>query len=548
MKVYDHQHIRNVGVIGHGDSGKTSLVSAMLFDAKAVNRLGKVDEGTTVTDFDPEEIERKISLSSALCFAEWKKNKINLIDTPGYGNFIYDAKSCLQVVESALVLVCAVSGVEVQTEKGWSFCEEFALPRLVVINKLDRERASFQRALESLNGRFGRQVTPIQLPLGEEASFRGVIDLLSMKAFAYERDESGSFKEQEIPEEAREEAGAAREKLLEMIAETDDQLMEKYFESGGLEQEELLRGLAAGIRERKLFPVLCASAARNIGAQQVLDAVVGFSPSPAERPPLPAVDRDSGEKAEIAVGPEAPLAAYVFKTIADPYAGRITLFRVFGGRVSADSSYYNLSRETQERFGSLALIQGKNQEPVDEVVAGDLASVAKLKATQTGDTFRDKGQKAVVEPAKLPPPAISYAIEPKARGDEDKISNAVQRLIEEDPTLAWRRDPRTQEFLLSGMGQTHVEAAVSKLKKRFGVEVILHAAEGPLPETIKGKARGPGAAQEADRRPRAVRRLLDPLRAPRPAARTSSSPTTSSAGRSPATSSRRWRRACRRRD
>jgi len=488
MKVYQADQIRNVGVIGHGDSGKTSLVSALLYGAGTVNRLGKVDDGTTVTDFDPEEIERKITISSAVCYAEWKKTKINFIDTPGYGNFILDAKSCLRVVESALVTVCAVSGVEVQTEKGWAFCEEFGLSRLIVLNKLDRDRADFDRAMESINNTFGRNAVPVQLPIGTEASFTGVIDLLSMKAHTYEQDESGKFTTGDIPDELQDKAAAEREKLVEMIAEMDDALLEKFFDSGELTQQELVQGLKAGIRDLKIYPVFCVSAGKNIGIHHLLDALIDFGVSPADNSTVPGIDRESGEEVDIATGPDAPLAAFVFKTLADPYAGKITLFRIFGGTVASDSSVFNTTRDSQERMGSISLLQGKNPEQVAEVAAGDIGSVAKLKITQTGDSFRPKGENVVVAPVKLPQPAMSYAIEPKSRGDEDKISSAMTRILEEDPTLRWGRDPQTNELLISGMGQTHVEVAVAKLKRRFGVEVILHPPKVPYLETIKGKA------------------------------------------------------------
>jgi len=488
MKVYQGDQIRNVGVIGHGDSGKTSLVSAMLHSAGTINRLGKVDDGTTTTDFDQEEIDRKFTISSAVAFAEWKKHKINFIDTPGYGNFIFDTKGVLKVAESALVTVCAVSGVEVQTEKGWSFCEEFGLARMIVINKLDRDRADFDRAMESINKTLGREAVPIQLPIGKESSFNGVIDLLSMKAHTYETDESGNFTTGDVPAEMQEKAAAEREKLVEMVAEMDDALLEKFFEEGELTQEELIQGLKAGIRDLKIYPVFCASAGKNIGAHPLLDALLDFGVSPADRPTVQGVDPESGEEAEIATGADAPLTAYVFKTIADPYAGKITLFRVFGGTVASDSTLFNVTQDSQERLGHISLLQGKNPEQVAELVAGDIGSVAKLKVTQTGDTFRPKGEKVVVAPVNLPQPAMSFAIEPKSRGDEDKISSAMARIIEEDPTLSWRRDPQTQEFLLAGMGQMHVEVAVSKLKQRFGVEVILHPPKVPYLETIKGKA------------------------------------------------------------
>ena len=488
MKVYQADQIRNVGVIGHGDSGKTSLVSALLHSAGAITRLGKVDDGTTTTDFDQEEIDRKITISSAIAYAEWKKNKINFIDTPGYGNFIFDTKGVLKVVESALVTVCSVSGVEVQTEKGWAFCEEFGLARIIVMNKLDRDRADFDRALESINKTLGRNAVPVQLPIGKESSFTGVVDLLSMKAHTYQQDESGKFTTGDIPEDLQERAAAEREKLVEMVAEMDDALLEKFFEEGELTQDELIQGLKAGIRELKIFPVFCASGGKNIGMHPLLDALIDFGVSPADRPTINGINRETSEEIDIATGSDAPLAAYVFKTIADPYAGKITLFRVFSGSVASDSTLYNATQESNERMGNTSLLQGKNPEQIAEVPAGDIASVAKLKVTQTGDTFRPKNDNVVVAQVKLPQPAMSYAIEPKSRGDEDKISASMARIIEEDPTLSWRRDPQTKEFLIAGMGQMHVETAVSKLKNRFGVEVILHPPKVPYLETIKGKA------------------------------------------------------------
>ncbi|MFQ5790205.1 MAG: elongation factor G [Acidobacteriota bacterium] len=492
MKSYDTANIRNIAIVGHGGSGKTSLTSAILFDAGAVNRLGKVEEGNTVTDFDPDEIERQISLSTALAHCEWNKIKLNLLDTPGYGNFIADAKSALQVADAALVTVCAVAGVEVQTEKVWKFAEEFALPRVLVVNRLDRDLASFQRTLDSIQQAFGRTAIPIQLPLGEEKDFRGVIDLLRMKALIWSGDEKASFKTEEIPPDLGDDAERARTALVEMVAEGDDALMEKFFEAGELTEEELGAGLKQAVLSGSIFPVLAVSATHNVGVQPLLDDVVQLLPSPAERTEARGKDPSSGEAITRKVSVEEPASAFVFKTIADPYAGRITLFRVMSGTLKADSSYHNVSQDLTERLGSLSVLQGKNPEPVQEVKAGDLAAVAKLKETKTGDTLCDKASPILYEKLEFPEPVISFAIEPKSRGDEEKISQALQRLIEEDLMLRYHRDPSSHELILSGTGQLHIEVVVGRLKKKFGVEVDLHPPKVPYKETITASAEAHG--------------------------------------------------------
>jgi elongation factor G len=460
MKIYEPASIRNVAIVGHGGTGKTSLASAMLYDAGAVNRLGKVEEGNTVTDFDPDEIERQISLSTSLAFCEWNKIKLNLLDTPGYGNFISDARSALHVADAALVNVCAVGGVEVQTEKVWQYSQEFTLPRLIVVNRLDRDRASFKRALESVQAAFGRTVLPIQLPMGEEKDFRGVIDLLKMKAYEWSGDEKASFQEEEIPAELKEEAESARNVLVEMVAEGDDALMEKFFEAGELPNQELITGLKKEIWEARIFPVLAASATHNIGVQKLIDYIVDLCPSPVDRGPVKGKDPSSGEGITRKPSDDEPASAFVFKTIADPYAGRITLLRVMTGNIKADTSYYNTDKDTAERLGSLTLLQGKNTTAITEAKAGDLVAVAKLKETQTGDTLCDKSSPITYEKLTFPEPVISFAIEPKSRGDEEKISQALQRLAEEDLMLAYHRDASSNELILSGTGQLHIEVVV----------------------------------------------------------------------------------------
>ncbi|HXV59136.1 MAG TPA: elongation factor G [Vicinamibacteria bacterium] len=488
MKTYDTASIRNVATVGHGGSGKTSLVSAFLYDTGAVNRFGKVEEGNTVTDFDADEIARQISLSTALAHCEWNKTKINLLDTPGYGNFIQEARVGLQVADAALVNVCGVAGVEVQTEKVWKFAEEFGLPRIVVVNRLDRDRASFSRSVESIQSAFGRTAIPIQLPLGEEKDFRGVVDLVKMTSFVSKGDDKGSFEEQPVPGELKEAAESARSALVEMVAEGDDALMEKYFEAGELTPDELVSGLRKTILAGTIFPILACSGTKNIGVRQILDVLVELAPAPDARGE--AVGKDgSGNELRLSIKNDAPASAFVFKTIADPFAGRISLFRVMSGVLKSDSTYQNTSKSVSERVGSLALLQGKESTAVSEVGAGDIASVAKLRETQTGDTLAEKSNPIVYKALEFPEPVISFAIEPKSRGDEEKISQAMQRMAEEDPMLRFHRE---SELLLSGTGQLHIEVTVSRLKQKFGVEVDLHPPKVPYRETITAIAEAHG--------------------------------------------------------
>ena len=477
MKVYDASSIRNVALVGHSGAGKTQLISALLFDTGAVNRLGRVDDGTTVTDYDEEEIARKHTLSCSLAYAEWNKHKINCIDTPGMANFLSDARAALRVADAALVVVDAVAGAEVSTEKMWAAAEEFEVPRIVVLNRLDRERASLERSLESLRGVFGRTVVPIQLPIGTEKQFKGVVDLVGQKAWTF-AGENGKPSEATVPADMEADVQAAREALIEMVAEADDALMEKFFDAGTLTQDELVGGLKRGIAAGRVFPLLCTSATANVGMQPLLDAILQYVPSPLES----GVRLADGARA--AATDSGPTAAFVWKTVADPFAGRITMFRVISGVVKADSSLNNAARETAERLGHLLLLQGKTQTSVPEMRAGDIGAVAKLKETLTGDLLGDKSAKYSIAPIKFPEPVISYAIEPKSRGDEEKISSAMHRLQEEDPSIGYARDPQTKELLLSGQGQLHIEVTVAKLKRRFGVEVLLKPPRIPYRETI----------------------------------------------------------------
>jgi elongation factor G len=488
MKAYDTGSIRNVAVIGHSGAGKTQLVSALLFAAGATPRLGRVDDGTTVTDYDDEEIARKHTLAASLALAEWNKLKINIIDTPGMGNFLADARAALHVADAALLVVDAVAGVEVQTEKVWAEAEALGLPRLIVVNRLDRERASLDRSLTSLRDFCSRTIIPIQLPIGEEKHFSGVIDLVTMKAWTYPADGSGKGTEGAIPAHLQDAATSAREALIEMVAEADDALMEKFFEAGTLTQEELVAGLHSATLNGKVYPLVCASSILNIAAQQVLDAIATYLPSPEERQ-----FKATKQNAEITASPNPadPYAAFVWKTVADPFAGRITLFRVMTGTLKSDATVHNLTRDTSERLGHLSVMQGKTPTTVPELKAGDLGAVAKLKDTLTNDVLAEKGGLKFA-PIAFIEPVLSYAIEPKSRGDEDKISTAMHRLEEEDPTIRYARDPQTKELLLSGQGQLHIEVTVAKLKRRFGVEVNLKPPRIPYRETITAPAEAHG--------------------------------------------------------
>jgi len=484
MKVYDAASIRNVAVVGHGGCGKTQLVSALLFSAGMINRLGLVDDGTTVTDYDDEEIARKHTLGAGLAYAEWDKTKINLIDTPGFGNFFADVRAALRVADAALVVVDAVGGVEVQTEMAWHAADELGLPRLVCVSRLDRDRASLDRTMESLRETLGRGVVPIQLPIGEEKHFTGVVDLINQKAYTFPADGSSKMSAGPVPGAMESAVAAAREALVEMVAEADETLMEHFFEAGTLSQEELVSGLKSATAAGKLFPVICTSGLQNVGCQPLLDAVLAFLPSPAERP-FQALA--GGEAVSRKAEETAPYAAFVWKTVADQFAGRITLFRVYQGVLKSDSTITNATRGVQERLGHLVALQGKTHVSVPEVKAGDLGAVAKLKDTRTSDTLADKAAGITFPPIAFSEPVLSYAIEPKSRGDEDKISTSMHRLEEEDGTIRYARDQQTHELLLSGQGQLHIEVTVAKLKRRFGVEVNLKPPRIPYRETITAR-------------------------------------------------------------
>ncbi len=489
MKVYETKDIRNVGIVGHGDVGKTSLVAAMLFDTGATGRLGSVADGTTATDYDEDEIAKKITIHSSLAYGEWNGKKINIADTPGYRAFILDTKAVLRVCDAALVLVDSADGVEVQTEKAWSYAGEFGLPCLIVINKMDRERADFERTVADINEVFGREAVPIQLPIGSERNFKGVIDLIHMRAYTYEGDASGKATEGDIPADLLDAAQSAREKIIDIVAESSEELMEKYFNEGTLSDADLIPGIKAAVRERRLFPILAASGLANIGIQPLFNAIVELTPAPDEMGTVKGHPQpESEEEIEREVKDIAPFSAFVFKTVADPFAGRITMMKIYSGTVKSDATCFNVTKNTNERLGPLHVIQGKNLEKVAEAHAGDIIALTKLKETVTGDTFADRAHPIVYDTVKFPTPAISFAIEPKSRNDEDKLSQAIHKILEEDLALSFDRDPQTKEFLLSGTGQNHIEVTVNKLKKRYGVEVELHPPKVAYLETFKGRA------------------------------------------------------------
>ena len=489
MKSYEGANIRNVAVVGHGHAGKTSLVSAMLFSAGATQRLGRVDDGTTVTDYDEEEVARQMSISAGLAFAEWGKTKINLVDVPGFNMFVHEAKMVMPVVESVLVVVDGVAGVEVVTERVWNYADEFHLPRVIVASRMDRERADATRVLESLTSAFGRTVVPLQLPIGSEKSLSGIIDLVRMKAYTYEMGGNGKGKEGEIPGNLAAAAQEAHEKLVEMIAEGNDALMEEFFDQGTIPEEHLIPALHEAIREDRIFPVLFASGLGNIGTDKLMDFLVDYTPAPTEREPVKGAPApNNGEPPSRKVADSEPVSLFVFKTVSDPFAGRISYYKVFSGVLRNDATLQNFSRNSTEKLAHISLMQGKNAVPVNELHAGDLGAVAKLKDTLTGDTLGDKSAAIQYPKVALPEPAITFAIEPKTRADEDKLSNGIHKVMEEDAMLRFFRDEQTKEFLIAGTGQQHIEVIVSKLKKRYHTEVNLKAPKVPYRETIRGKA------------------------------------------------------------
>jgi elongation factor G len=489
VKTYEGENVRNVAVIGHSHSGKTSLVSALLFTAGSTPRLGRVDDGSTTTDYDEEEIARQMTLSASLAAIEWNKAKINLIDTPGFNMFVHEAELVIPAVDTALVVVDSVSGVQVVTQKVWKFADEFSLPRVVICTRMDRERADFERVMNSLTSAFGRSVVPVQLPIGAEKNFKGVVDLVKMKAYFYEIGGNGRARVEEIPANMAEQAKAAHEALVELVAEGDDELMSEFFDTGTIGEEHIVSGIHNAIREDRLFPVLFASGLGNIGSDEILDFLVDYVPSATERKSIAGVPATpEAEPPQRNIAASGPLSLFVFKTVSDPFAGRISYFKVVSGVLKNDASVTNYVRGTIEKFAHISAVLGKQLIPVPELSAGDIGAVAKLKETLTGDTLGDKAAPIRFPSVTLPEPAITFAIEPKTRADEDKLGVGVHKLMEEDAMLRFFRDQQTKDFLIAGTGQQHIEVIVSKLKRRYHTEVVLKAPKVPYRETIRGTA------------------------------------------------------------
>jgi elongation factor G len=481
--------IRNIGVVGHGGVGKTSLVEAMLYAAGAVTRLGRVDDGSTTTDFDPDEVKRKISINTSIAYCDYKGHRVNIVDTPGYGDFIADARAGLRVVEAAVVVVDAVAGVQVQTEKVWKFATEFELPRAIVVNRLDRERSDFFRTLESLGRRLKGRIVPLHIPVGEESGFRGFVDLVTQKATVFA---DGKASESPIPADAAERVKEWREKLVEAAAETDDDLLAKYLEEGSLDEAEMIKALRTGISQGKIVPVLCAAATKGIGSHALLDLVIHEFPSPADRGDVGGTDLKAKQAGTRAPDPKAPVTALVFKTLSDPHIGKLTLFRVYSGTLRADSTLLNPGRGARERMGHVSWLQGKTQKNVETLGPGEIGVAQKLKETLTGDTLGDEAQPFELPRITFPEPAINFAVQPKSRGDEDKISLALARIAEEDPTVHHHFDPETKQLLISGVGSLHVEMTVERMKRKYNVDVSLLPPRIPYKETVKGRAEGQG--------------------------------------------------------
>jgi elongation factor G len=531
VKTYGGEEIRNVALVGHSHCGKTTLISAFLHAAKMTDRLGRVDDGSAVTAYDDEEVARRTTMQNALAFAEWNGVKINLLDTPGFHMFVHEARAALLPVEAAMIVVNAASGVASTTERVWKFAEEFNLPRVIVINQMDHARADHEAAIASLRERFGRAVAPVQLPIletnGQGTSFRGVVDLVTMEAFFYEPDGNGTGRISEIPGRLREETKAAHEALVELVAEGKDELMEEFFREGTIPQDHLIAALHEAIREDRIFPVLFSSGLRNVGTGHLLEFLKVYAPAPSERVPVAARgallardvnhvsafatdagrdappvstelggnDAQPGSTSEMVMRKmedREPLSLYVFKTMSDPFSGRISFFKVFSGVAKNDSTITNYTHKSVERLTHLGVMQGRTAWQVAELHAGDIGAVAKLRETYTGDTLGEKGHEIYFDPVTMPEPGMTYAIEPKTRADEDKLAPAVHKLMEEDPMVRFYRDGQTNEFLIAGAGQPHIESIVQKLRRRYHTEVTLKAPKVPYRETIRARAEAQG--------------------------------------------------------
>ncbi|MBS3908483.1 MAG: elongation factor G [Actinobacteria bacterium] len=485
MKKYTTANIRNIGLVGHGGCGKTTLTEALLFTSGAINRFGKIDEGNTTSDYDPEEIRRQFSINASLAPCEWNKHKINIIDTPGYTDFIGEVYGALRAVDIAGVVVDAVSGLEVQTERVWAIADDYGLAKFVIVNRLDKENANFGEVMRVLQEVYTDKVTPLQLPIGNEADFKGVVDVLDQKAYTTAGDKTTAG---DVPADMADEVAAAREALIERIAESDDALMEKYLEEGELSPAEIKSGLKAAIASGQVIPVTCTAAVASVGIEALLNAILDYLPSPEEAGAIKGIGVKSGDEIEREPSESEPLTALVFKTVADPYVGKLNYFRVFSGSLKANSTVHNAEKASKERVGHVFAVRGKTQEDVEAVPAGDIGAVAKLADTMTSDTLCDEGRAIKLPPIKFPDPVISVAAAAKTKGDEEKLGTALNRVAEEDPTLSVRRDTETHQTVLSGMGDMHLDIITERVKRKFGVEAVLSAPRIPFKETIKGEA------------------------------------------------------------
>jgi elongation factor G len=506
MKAYSGNEIRNVAVVGHAHSGKTTLVSALLHAAKMTPKLGRVDDGSATTAYDEEEVARRTTMLNALAFAEWNGVKVNFVDTPGFHMFVHEARAAMLPVEAALVVVNAANGPEAMTDRVWKYADEFNLPRVVVLNQMDHPRADDEKTLETMRERYGRHLIPVQLPIVDDKGFQGVVDLVTMEAFYYTQNGDGHGRIGDIPANLAEEAKAAHETLVELVAEGKDELMEEFFAEGTIPEQHLITALHEAIREDRIFPVLFSSGGANVATDHLLDFLKVYAPAPVEREAVAAravlqavaahgngeVSENQPEIVMRRVDDKEPLALYAFKTMTDPFAGRISFFKVFSGMLKNDAGVCNYSRKGSEKFSHLSVMQGHTAVPVNELHAGDIGAVAKLRETFTGDTLGDKGHEIFFEPVAMPEAAMTYAIEPKTRADEDKLAPAVHKLMEEDLLVRFFRDPQTNEFLIAGAGQPHIESLVSKLRKRYHTEVTLKAPKVPYRETIRGRAEAQG--------------------------------------------------------
>jgi elongation factor G len=479
MKDYRTEQFRNVVLLGHGSSGKTSLAEAILFDSGTTTRLGRVEDGTTVSDYDAEEVRRKISVNTSMLPCEWSDHQLNLLDTPGYTDFVGEVKGAVRAADGAVIVLDAVAGVEVGTELVWQYADETHLPRIAFVNKMDRDNADFAKVVLQLREKFGVETVSFELPIGAQANFRGVVDLVAMKACLGEKGQ-----EADVPAELKKEAEAQRQRLIEAAAEAEDELITKYLDGQELTDDEIRRGLQARIRAGKLLPVFCGSATANIGIPSLLNALIGYLPSPADGHEAKGKNPATNEEESLAANPAGPLAAFVFKTMADPYVGKLTYLRVYSGTMVSDSRVFNPRSGQEERVGQLYLLRGKEQIPVEKIKAGGLGAVAKLAATVTGDTLCDKGRPLVLPGIVFPHPVYSAAINPKTKTDLDKMGPALARLVEEDPTLEVHRDPDTGESILSGMGESHIDIATRRLRDKFGVEITTDVPKIPYKETI----------------------------------------------------------------